>query len=189
MIVAKSKYDLINEGEKLHHCVGKMDYDKRQAEGQSIICFIRKNDDKEIRKMDVKIKVFEGGSMPAYKRDGDACLDCRAREGAVIAARSRKLIPLGFALELPKGWEAVVRPRSGLSSEGFDVCIGTVDSNYRGELFANVVNSSEADLKVDVGDRVCQLAIREAPVIKLIPVDELSNTERGAAGFGSSGVK
>lgn len=138
--------------------------------------------------MDVKIKVFEGGSMPAYKRDGDACLDCRAREGAVIAARSRKLIPLGFALELPKGWEAVVRPRSGLSSKCIDVCIGTVDSNYRGELFANVVNSSEADFKVDVGDRVCQLAIREAPVIKLIPVDELSNTERGAAGFGSSGV-
>ena len=64
-----------------------------------------------------------------------------------------------------------------------------VHSNYRGELFANVVNSSEADFKVDVGDRVCQLAIQEAPVIKLIPVDELSNTERGAAGFGSSGLK
>lgn len=96
--------------------------------------------------MNVKIKIIEGGKMSHYSRDGDACLDCHARIAAGminIPAHSRCLVNLGFALELPECYEAVVRPRSGLSKQGIDICVGTVDSNYRGEVKACVVNTTE----------------------------------------------
>lgn len=139
--------------------------------------------------MDIKIKVFEGGSLPAYKRDGDACLDCKARINATVEPGKRMRIPLGFALELPPNWEAQIRPRSGLTGDEIDVALGTGDSNYRGELQANVINNSSKPFVVEAGDRICQLAIREAPAISFTVVDELSETNRGVAGFGSSGIK
>ena len=141
--------------------------------------------------LSVKIKVMDGGKLPEYKRDGDACLDCYARlasDFVKIPPKSRCLINLGFALELPKGWEAVIRPRSGLTMMEIDNGIGTIDSNYRGELKACIINNSQSDYCINNGDRVCQLAIREIPYVKWEVVDELSETERGANGFGSSGV-
>ena len=141
--------------------------------------------------VEVKIKVLEGGKLPEYKRFGDVCMDCYAREEVVIEPGQRKLVPLGFALELPFGYEAVVRPRSGLSFNGIDVSIGTIDTNYRGEVMACVEHNMKfaSNYVIVKGDRICQLAIREAPTIKWDVVDELSETERGANGFGSSGVK
>lgn len=141
--------------------------------------------------MDVKIKIVENGIMPEYKRDGDACLDCHARLGAdriSIPAHSRCLVNLGFCLELPVGWEAVVRPRSGLSMDGIDNAIGTIDSNYRGEVKVCVINNTDGAFEVVDGDRICQLAIRKAEKVNLIQVDELSDSERGSNGFGSSGM-
>ena len=137
--------------------------------------------------VDVKIKIFEGGRKPAYQRDGDCCLDCYAREEKTVFLHQRVQIPLGFALELPEEYEAQIRPRSGLSKKGVEVSLGTCDENFRGELQATVYNNSNEDFKVDVGDRVCQLAIRKAPKINLIVVDELSETNRGTNGWGSSG--
>lgn len=137
----------------------------------------------------VKIKVLEGGMLPEYKRYGDVCMDCYARISCTVSPGERRLIPLGFALELPIGYEAIVRPRSGLTSGGIDNAIGTIDTNYRGEVKACVINNSDEDMIIDSGDRICQLAIREAPTIKWEVVDKLSETERGTNGFGSSGVK
>jgi dUTP pyrophosphatase len=105
-----------------------------------------------------------------------------------IPAKSRELIPLGFAMELPKGFEAVVRPRSGLSLDGIDVAIGTIDSNYRGEVKACVINNTDGNFEISAGDRICQLAVREIPIVTLEVVAELSDTERGSNGFGSSGI-
>lgn len=139
--------------------------------------------------MYVKIKKIEGGVLPAYKRIGDACMDCYSRVDEVIFTGCRKLVPLGFCLELPPGWEAIVRPRSGMSKNEIDVCIGTIDSNYRGEVMACIVNKSNIDYVIERGDRVCQLAVREAPEIKWDVVEELSESNRGTNGFGSSGVK
>lgn len=141
--------------------------------------------------MIVKIKVLEGGKKPEYKRMGDACLDCYARIACKIVTISkgtRALIPLGFMLELPANYEAVVRPRSGLTSKYIDVAIGTCDENYRGELMANVINNSGEDFVISNGDRICQLAIRQAPTVYFEVVDKLSETNRGDSGFGSSGI-
>lgn len=139
--------------------------------------------------MNVKIKQIDGGKLPAYKRSGDVCMDCYARTFNIIPAFSRKLIPLGFALELPIGYEAIIRPRSGNSKDGIDVCIGTIDTNYRGEVMACVCNTLDEDFRIEEGDRICQLAIREAPTVTWEVVEELSETERGTNGFGSSGIK
>lgn len=144
-----------------------------------------------MKNLKVKIKLIEGGKLPEYKRDGDACLDCRARLASdlvKIPSKSRCLVNLGFALELPIGWEAVIRPRSGLTSIAIDDAIGTIDSNYRGEVKACVINDSIGDYTIKNGDRICQLAIRETPNIEWDVVDELSETERGENGFGSSGI-
>lgn len=141
-----------------------------------------------MKELKVKIKLLEGGKLPEYKRDGDVCLDCYAREDVEVSFGECELIPLGFALELPEGYEAVVRPRSGLSFKGLEGIIGTIDTNYRGEVKAILTNNSHLpEYKVKKGDRVCQLAIREAPQIKWEVVGELSETERGGNGFGSSG--
>lgn len=138
--------------------------------------------------MKVNIKLLNGGKLPEYKRDGDVCLDCYANENICIKKGERKLVSLGFAIELPLNWEAIIRPRSGNSKNGIDIAIGTIDTNYRGELKANVINNSAADFEIKARDRICQLAIREAPKTEWNVVDELSDTVRGENGFGSSGV-
>lgn len=143
--------------------------------------------------MNVKIKIIEGGKMPMFQREGDACADCYARiadniDHISIPAHSRCLVNLGFALELPEGYEAIIRPRSGLSLQKIDVCIGTVDSNYRGEVKACIVNNSEGSFDVKNGDRICQLAIRKTEYIVFEQVENLSETNRGSNGFGSSGI-
>ena len=138
-------------------------------------------------KIKVDVKIIEGGELPKYQRKHDACLDCYSRINVVIPKGKRVLVPLGFALELPTGYEAIVRPRSGLSRDEIDVAIGTIDSNYRGEVMACVINNTSDRYEISAGDRICQLAIREAPQIKFNVVEELSETERGSNGFGSSG--
>lgn len=145
-----------------------------------------------MKEVNVKIKLIEDGKMPEYKRDGDVCLDCYARLGAdyiKLPPHSRCLVNLGFALQLPEGWEAVVRPRSGNSKNKIDISLGTCDTNYRGEFKACVCNNSDGEFRIEHGDRICQLAVREAPVVYFTKVDELDETERGENGFGSSGNK
>lgn len=140
--------------------------------------------------MNVKIKLIDGGKLPEYKRDGDVCMDCYARceEPQPILAGKRALIPLGFALELPEGYEAVIRPRSGMNKTGVDSLIGTIDTNYRGEVCAILWNNTGVAISVENGTRICQLAIREAPHIEWEVVSELSETNRNDKGFGSTGL-
>ena len=141
---------------------------------------------------EIKIKLLNGGKLPEFKSDGAVCCDGYARMGkttCILEPSCRTLVPLGFALELPDGYEAVVRPRSGNSKDGIDISIGTIDCDYRGEVMACVVNNSHEDLRINDGDRICQIAIREVPNINFVTVDELSETERGSKGFGSSGIK
>lgn len=143
--------------------------------------------------MNVKIKIIEGGKMPMFQHKGDACADCYARiadniDHISIPAHSRCLVNLGFALELPEGYEAIIRPRSGLSLQKIDICIGTIDSNYRGEVKACIVNNSDGSFNVKNGDRICQLAIRKTETVVFEQVENLSETNRGDNGFGSSGI-
>lgn len=147
--------------------------------------------EKERKLVEVKIKVLDSGMMPEFKRDGDVCMDCHARlerDHVSIPDGTRCLINLGFAMELPEGFEAVVRPRSGLSFKGLDVAIGTVDTSYRGEVKACVINNTGGEYDVYNGDRICQLAVREIPKVNFLKVMELSESVRGSNGFGSSGI-
>lgn len=142
--------------------------------------------------MNVKIKLFEGGKVPVYKTKGASCCDCYARldkDFIVIFPNERELIPLGFALELPQGYEAVIRPRSGMMSKSIDEAIGTIDSDYRGEVRACMINNSHERIKIYNGDRICQMKIQESKQFNFEVVEELSETERGEGGFGSTGIK
>lgn len=143
--------------------------------------------------MKLKIKMLDGGKLPEYKTKGAACADCYARLVAnvpfiTIPKDSRLLVNLGFALELPEGYEAVIRPRSGNSLKGLCIEIGTIDADYRGEVKACVVNNTNGDLQIKNLERICQMKIQKAEQFSFEIVNELSETERGAGGFGSTGV-
>ena len=139
--------------------------------------------------MKIKIKLIEGGRLPEFKTDGAVCADCysRCKNPIEIKPNSRALIPLGFAVELPKGYEMVLRPRSGMSKNGIDSVIGTIDFDYRGEVMACVINNLDKAISVENDTRICQCAIRQVPEIEFEVVSELSETKRGAGGFGSTG--
>lgn len=139
--------------------------------------------------MKVKIKLIDGGKMPVYKTKGASCCDCYARLATpfiTIPKGARVLINLGFCIELPQGYEAVIRPRSGLS-EKIDIVEGTIDSDYRGEVKCRFVNSSGGDYDVKNLERICQMKIQRAEQFEFEQVAELSETMRGEGGFGSTG--
>lgn len=145
--------------------------------------------------MQIKTKLLENGILPSYSREGDACLDCYAAEDITIKFGETKKVRLGFALELPEGYEAQIRPRSGLSLKGIHVQLGTIDSNYRGEVNAIVHYIVDpwgpclpADLKIEKGTRIAQMKIEKVEPVTFVEVQELSETNRGGNGFGSSGM-
>ena len=134
--------------------------------------------------------------LPAYQSDGAAGLDLLAAvsEGApvVIAPGRRALIPTGIALALPRGIEGQVRPRSGLAAKhGVTVLNtpGTIDSDYRGEVQVILVNLGAEPFEVTRGMRIAQLIVASVTLAQLREVPDLDETERGAGGFGSSGLK
>ena len=130
--------------------------------------------------------------MPAYAYAGDAGLDLRAAEHAVLKPFERKLVSCGIALAIPQGYAGFVLPRSGLAAKhGISLvnAPGLIDSNYRGEVKAILVNlDAEHEFVVNHGDRIAQLVIMATPLVALVERDELSETGRGEGGFGSSGV-
>jgi len=105
---------------------------------------------------------------------------------------ARLLVPTGFAIALPPGYEGQVRPRSGLAlSSGLTLLNtpGTIDADYRGEIGVIVVNHGNAPVRIERGTRIAQLVVQRLPEIDLVPADELPATRRGAAGFGHTGVE
>jgi dUTP pyrophosphatase len=142
--------------------------------------------------MVLKIKRLKKDAIiPAYQSEEAAGFDLHSVEDAVIKRGERKLIKTGLAFEIEKGYEVQIRPRSGLAFKyGISVLNspGTIDSDYRGEIKVLLINLGEEDFEIKKGDRIAQAVI--APVIqaKIIEVDELSDTKRGAGGFGSTGV-
>ena len=132
--------------------------------------------------------------VPEYKTEGAAGMDlCAAiSEPITLQPLERKLIPTGLKIELEHGYEAQIRPRSGLSiKHGISLinCVGTVDEDYRGEICVGLINHSKVDFKISRGDRIAQMAIMEVLKPQIVVADDLSDTERAAGGFGSTGVK
>jgi dUTP pyrophosphatase len=141
----------------------------------------------------VKIRTERGAALPRYETDGSAGMDLRARidEPIVLAPMQRTLVPTGVYIELPPGYEAQVRSRSGLSVKSGIACVngvGTVDSDYRGELLVPVVNLGNGEYTINDGDRVAQMIVAQYERVEWEEADCLGDTERGAGGFGHTGV-
>lgn len=144
----------------------------------------------------VKIKIVNKGQqpLPTYATAQSAGMDLRANIDAPITLRpmERQLIPTGLHIALPEGFEAQVRPRSGLAlKHGITVLNtpGTIDADYRGELKVLLVNFSNTDFVINAGERVAQMVIARYEKVDFEQVIELDDTERGVGGYGHTGVK
>jgi dUTP pyrophosphatase len=141
--------------------------------------------------MQLKVKKLNPAAiLPSYARDGDAGLDLFALKSLVIEPGQSALVPTGIAIELPAGTEAQVRPRSGLAlKHGLTVLNtpGTVDEGYRGEVVVILINHSQNAFAVDAGMKIAQMVVSPRIQVTVVEVAELSDTQRGAGGFGSTG--
>ena len=137
---------------------------------------------------------FQGLSLPAYATAGAAGLDLQAAiaEPVTVAPFGRALVPTGLCIAIPAGFEAQVRPRSGLAlKQGLTVANapGTIDSDYRGEVGVILLNTSDKPVLVERGMRIAQLVLAKVEQLQGQAVQALDQTARGAGGFGSTGVK
>lgn len=142
--------------------------------------------------MQVKIINTSRHALPAYATDASAGMDLRANlsEPVTLKPLEHRLIPTGLFIELPVGYEAQIRPRSGLAlKHGITVLNspGTIDADYRGEIGVILVNLSATDFVVSDGERICQMVIARHEQAEWVEVAELDATERGAGGFGHTG--
>ena len=143
----------------------------------------------------IRLPHGEGLELPAYETKGAAGMDLRAAidDGATltIAPWNRVLVPTGFVFEVPEGFEAQIRPRSGLAFKHGITCLnspGTIDSDYRGEVKVLLANLSEEPFEITRGMRIAQMVIAPVMQVRIAEIAEISETTRGAGGFGSTGV-
>jgi dUTP pyrophosphatase len=144
--------------------------------------------------MEVRIVNESSNPLPAYETAYSAGMDLRASLEAplVLKPLARALVSTGLYIELPAGFEAQVRPRSGLAAKhGITVLNtpGTIDADYRGEIKVIMVNLSADEYLIQPGDRIAQMIIARHERATLVPVDRLSETQRGSGGFGHTGTK
>lgn len=144
--------------------------------------------------MEVKIVNHSDNPLPEYSTSSSAGMDLRANldQDVRLKPLERKLIPTGLFIELPQGFEAQIRPRSGLAlKKGISVLNtpGTIDADYRGEIGIILVNLSSEEFVIKNGERICQMVINKVEAIKWKQVGSLEETVRGAGGFGHTGTK
>lgn len=147
--------------------------------------------------IEVPIKISESAKdlqIPKYETEGSAGVDLRANidEPITLTKGERKLIPTGLYIALPEGYEAQIRPRSGLAiKHGITVLNtpGTIDSDYRGEVMIILINLSDTDFKIERGMRIAQMVFAPITIGKFKQVELLDDTARGSKGYGSTGIK
>lgn len=135
-------------------------------------------------------KLSESAVIPSYKTSGASGMDLSSTERVTLMPFERKLVPTGIAIELENGFEAQIRPRSGTSiKHGLTLinCVGTVDSDYRGEIFIPMINLSSTPYTIEIGERVAQMVISKYSSVDVQVVEQINDTERGTGGFGSTG--
>ena len=146
----------------------------------------------------LEVKILDNGfglPLPKYETEGAAGLDLFAatKEDTkiIITPRKAEMIPTGIAISVPSGYEAQIRPRSGLAAKNGITVLnspGTIDSDYRGEILVMLINHSNKDFEILRGMRIAQMVISKIEQFNLISVDELDTTDRGKDGFGSTGI-
>lgn len=142
--------------------------------------------------MKIAIRNLSNNPLPAYATESAAGMDLRAylTQSVVLQPLERALIPTGLFIELPKGYEGQIRPRSGLAlKNGLTVlnAPGTIDADYRGEICVLLVNLSNEPFEIRNGDRIAQLVIARHEAVEWVPSEQLGETSRGEHGFGSTG--
>lgn len=146
-----------------------------------------------MKELKIKIKkLSENAEVPKYETMNASGLDLKAniKSPRKIMPLERVLIPSGISIEVPEGFEAQIRPRSGLSfKHGITLinCVGTIDADYRGEILIPVVNLSNEPYEIQPQERVCQMVISKVEHVQIELVEEISETTRGSGGFGSTG--
>ena len=129
-----------------------------------------------------------GDSIPQYAHAGDAGADITASEKIAIPPRERILVSTGVRLEIPEGYVGLIWPRSGLAvKKGIDCGAGVIDSHYRGEVKVLLFNHSDNEFQIEPGDRIAQILIQKVERVEFHLVDQLNETARSDAGFGSTG--
>jgi len=144
--------------------------------------------------MQIRIVNTSGNALPAYETAASAGMDIRACLDAPVTLLSlqRALIPTGLYIELPVGYEAQIRPRSGLAAKSGITVLnspGTIDADYRGEIKIILVNLSDQPFTINNGDRIAQMIVAAHASAEWLKVDQLSDSDRGAGGFGHTGHK
>ncbi len=147
-----------------------------------------------MEKAKVKIINKSKHALPAYSTESSAGMDVRANlvEPVTLLPLQRILVPTGLFMELPQGYECQLRPRSGLALKHGITLVntpGTIDADYRGEIGVILINLSDTPFVINDGERICQMVINRYTVAEWIEVEQLDETERGAGGFGHTGVK
>ena len=144
--------------------------------------------------MKVRIINNSNNSIPAYATEGSSGMDLRANltMSLTLLPLERKMVPTGIFLEIPQGFEAQVRPRSGLALKQGLTCLnspGTIDADYRGELKVILINLSSEPQLIEHGDRIAQMVFQKVEIIDLELTEQLNETKRNAGGFGHTGIK
>lgn len=137
----------------------------------------------------------DGLELPSYETKGSAGMDIRAAvledEKLTLSPNQRVLVPTGLIFEIPQGYEVQIRPRSGLAFKNGVTCLntpGTIDSDYRGEIKVLLINLGLEEFEISRGMRIAQMVVAPVTQAKLLETNELGETDRGAGGFGSTGV-
>lgn len=144
--------------------------------------------------MQVKIVNKSRYEAPSYATDYSAGMDLKANieQPVILGSLDRAMIPTGLFIELPEGYEAQIRPRSGLAAKhGITVtnAPGTIDADYRGEICVLLVNLGHEPFIINPGERIAQMVVARHERVEWVPVDDLAESGRGAGGFGSTGTK
>ena len=144
--------------------------------------------------MQIKVKLLDGCEdlMPAKAHSDDAAYDMRSRVDMLLEPQRSTLVPTGVFIELPVGYEAQIRPRSGLALKKNLMLTnspGTINAGYRGEIGVIMFNAGKENFSISRGDRIAQMVICKLPEVELISCEALSESQRGEGGFGSTGVK
>lgn len=146
-----------------------------------------------MQKLSVKIINHSPNPVPTYATSGAAGMDLQANleQPLILQPLKRTLVPTGIFIEIPPGYEAQVRPRSGLALKKGITCLnspGTVDSDYRGEIKVILINLSEEEQQISAGDRIAQIVFAKVETAGCIVVQQLDETPRGEGGFGHTGI-
>jgi len=134
-------------------------------------------------------RLSNSAKIPTYAHIGDAGADLYASEDFILPEKSAGAVPTGIAMEIPHEYVGYINPRSGLAMKGITVmnAPGTIDSGYRGEIKVILVNHTDREYNITKGDKIAQMVFHKYHEVFFEPVDELSNSQRGLGGFGSSG--